>query len=322
MPPLLSICIPTYRRPNYLSECLDSLAREDLADVEIVVRDNCSGDATEEVLRKYQATLGIRYEIARTNEGPDRNFGNVLRTASGQYTWLLGDDDVVRTGMLSAIKRELTAKRPLILQLGFVQANSTLEPLRTVMPVYGGMDENGSIVDKSAYIEAQSNISVLFAFISSYVFARACWDHGDSAEKWYGTCYVQMYQMHSALAAAPQPRIAHLSEPGIIARGNVPSGINNNIGAIMWLDAQTLANLSRTVYGDEVAYRRAFSNVFRKVYSLRTIASVLAQTGKTIDKSTASALIYLGFSSIQLRLAEWLGRPLLRKLALAVARKR
>ena len=319
--PLLSICIPTYKRPSYLAECLDALTREDLSGVEILVRDNGSHDDTESVLRRYQVALGLRYEMGEVNEGPDRNFGRVLRMATGSYVWLLGDDDVVTTGSVTAIKRELLARKPLLLQVGFIQATSTLKPLQQVSPIRAGQDDQGKVLNKAAYIEAQPNVSLLFAFMSSFVFSRSCWDYGETAEKWYGTLYVHVYQIHSALAASQSPRIAHLAEPGVFARGNVPNSVTANVGEIMWLDARTLANLCRTVYGNDPAFQCAFSRVFQKVYSLRTITSVLAQTGKAIDEPTASALAYLGFSPLKLKLAAYLGQPFLRNFALALARK-
>lgn len=321
--PLLTICIPTYRRVDYLSQCLDGLAKEDLSDVEIIIRDNDSGDETESVLRGYQATMmRLRYEISVINEGPDRNFGKLLGMATGDYAWLLGDDDVVTPGSVAAIKQELRTRQPLLLQLGYIQGSSTLEHLHTVSPVRAGVNDRGSLVDIATYVEAQPNVSLLFAFISSFVFKRSCWDHGEAAEKWYGSNYVHLYQMHSALATAASPTVAHLDRPGVVARGNIPNYITANVGGIMWLDACTLADVCRTIYGSDPAIRRAFSRVFHKTYSLRTIASVLAQTGKPIDELTASALTCLGFSRLQLQLAAWLGRPFLRNIALTLVGKR
>ena len=39
---LLSICIPTYNRPESLLNCLNSLAKQKNKDFEVCIADNCS----------------------------------------------------------------------------------------------------------------------------------------------------------------------------------------------------------------------------------------------------------------------------------------
>lgn len=317
--PLLSICIPTYNREGYLRECLASIEAEGPHDqLEVVVSDNASTDHTLDVLEEFQGRLPIRWFVQACNVGADRNFSAVVAESRGDYVWLLGDDDIVTPGSIAAIKQELRTSRPMLLQLGYIQGDSKLAPLRTLSPVRAGLDSEGYLVDIAKYIEAQPNISLLFAFISSFVFQRPCWTHDETTERWHGSNYVHLYQMHSTLAGKATPRIAHLIEPGVVARGNIPNLVTMNIGGIMWLDARTLANLGRTVYGNTPAVQQALGRVFKRAYPLRTIASVLAQTGQALDKSTASDLAYLGFSRPQLRLAIWLGKPLLRRLALTL----
>jgi glycosyltransferase involved in cell wall biosynthesis len=55
--PLLSICIPTYNRAEYLDKSIASIIRQKefhRGDVELVIADNASDDNTEEVVKKYQ----------------------------------------------------------------------------------------------------------------------------------------------------------------------------------------------------------------------------------------------------------------------------
>ena len=53
---LLSICIPTYNRAEYLKKTLESIVwqRDFLSkDVEVVISDNCSTDDTASVVAKF-----------------------------------------------------------------------------------------------------------------------------------------------------------------------------------------------------------------------------------------------------------------------------
>ena len=53
--PTLSICIPTYRRPQILGETLTHLSEIKELDLEVVVSDNASGDETREVVESLDA---------------------------------------------------------------------------------------------------------------------------------------------------------------------------------------------------------------------------------------------------------------------------
>ena len=55
----LSICIPTFNRADYLERTLGSIVCQKYflttSDVEIIISDNCSWDATESISRRYAA---------------------------------------------------------------------------------------------------------------------------------------------------------------------------------------------------------------------------------------------------------------------------
>lgn len=315
--PLLSICIPTYNRAAYLRECLTSLQIDGSWDqIEVIVSDNASTDQTLSVLEDFRDVLPLRWIVQPRNLGADRNFDAVVAEARGEYCWLLGDDDVVIKKSLDAIKHELQSSKPLVLQLGYIQGSSKLDHLKTVLPKKYGLDNSGLLLDIAAYIQAQENISIIFAFISSFVFKRSCWQHSESAKKWFDSNYIHLYQVHTALASTGSPIISHLKQPSIVARGNIANNITANVGEIMWLDARTLADVCCTIYGGQHSIQKAFGELFRRVYPIRTITSVLAQTLRPIDKKTTSALIYLGYSKFQLKMAKWLGKPYLRNLAI------
>lgn len=59
----LSVCIPTYNRARYLENLLAELVSqigELKFSYELLIGDNCSTDATEEVVGRYQDKLNIR----------------------------------------------------------------------------------------------------------------------------------------------------------------------------------------------------------------------------------------------------------------------
>ena len=94
----LSVCIPTYNRAGHLANCLSSLVKNrerSPVEFEVCVSDNGSTDNTEEVVRAAQARLPIRYHRNERNLGIPRNFLNVVSMATGEFAWLVGDDDLL-----------------------------------------------------------------------------------------------------------------------------------------------------------------------------------------------------------------------------------
>ncbi|MEI7498656.1 MAG: glycosyltransferase family 2 protein [Candidatus Falkowbacteria bacterium] len=105
--PILSICIPTYNRHEYLARCLESVQiQTDASDelrqkIEIVISDNGSIDNTTEIVEKFQHNFShFIYVRNQTNIGFDMNVYNVVSQATGKYCWYMGDDDMLINGSL------------------------------------------------------------------------------------------------------------------------------------------------------------------------------------------------------------------------------
>jgi glycosyltransferase involved in cell wall biosynthesis len=92
--PKVSIGMPVYNAEAYLQEALDSLVAQTMDDFEIVISDNASTDATEEMCRAHaHKDDRIRYFRNRENCGVIRNFNSVFRLSKGQYfKWAASDD--------------------------------------------------------------------------------------------------------------------------------------------------------------------------------------------------------------------------------------
>lgn len=104
---LLSICIPTYNRGNFLDIALSriSIAVQGFENkVEIIVSDNNSNDNTKEVLEKYHRIFKFSSFKNEVNIGLNHNLLLLIdKYASGKYCWLLGDDDFIYYNSLEVI---------------------------------------------------------------------------------------------------------------------------------------------------------------------------------------------------------------------------
>lgn len=102
---ILSILIPTYNRLKYIKRQLNFLKNEniDYEDIEIIVSNNCSNDETEKLLSEISKTMPIKVYNQSANIGLIGNFRFLIKQARGNYIWIIGDDDILKTGTISHV---------------------------------------------------------------------------------------------------------------------------------------------------------------------------------------------------------------------------
>ena len=84
----VSVIVPVYNGEKYIARCIDSLLKQTLKEIEIIIINDGSVDKTDEIINSYLPDERIKY-FKRTNHGigSTRNFG--LKQASGEYIGLL-----------------------------------------------------------------------------------------------------------------------------------------------------------------------------------------------------------------------------------------
>lgn len=94
--PRVSVGMPVYNGERFLVKALDSLLNQTFKDFELVISDNASTDATEEICREYAGgDSRIRYFHNEQNRGAAWNFNQVFALSSGAYFKWFAHDDVL-----------------------------------------------------------------------------------------------------------------------------------------------------------------------------------------------------------------------------------
>jgi glycosyltransferase involved in cell wall biosynthesis len=92
--PLVSVLIPTYNSAAYLDRALASAAAQTHQNLQIVVQDNASTDATWDIGTRWSAAdPRISCERNHDNVGPLRNWQAGLKRCTGSYIKVLWSDD-------------------------------------------------------------------------------------------------------------------------------------------------------------------------------------------------------------------------------------
>jgi glycosyltransferase involved in cell wall biosynthesis len=114
--PLVSIGVPVYNGESHLARALDSLLKQQYQNVEIIVSDNGSVDATPLICQTY-ATRDPRVKIHRSdrNMGLAWNFNRVFNLATGTYFMWAAHDDERDPRFLAACVSRLEAEPDAVL---------------------------------------------------------------------------------------------------------------------------------------------------------------------------------------------------------------
>jgi glycosyltransferase involved in cell wall biosynthesis len=100
--PLLSIGLFVYNGEPFLQETLDSILAQTFRDFELIISDNASTDATQQIFESYAAADSrIRYFKNQTNMGAGWNIRRVFSLATGKYFKWAACDDLYEANFLS-----------------------------------------------------------------------------------------------------------------------------------------------------------------------------------------------------------------------------
>ena len=114
--PTLSIGLFVYNGEAFLRETLDSLLGQTFKDFELIISDNASTDATEDICKVYAgADTRIRYFRNETNMGAGWNIRRVFSLATGKYFKWAACDDLYEPAFLEKCINALEANSSYVL---------------------------------------------------------------------------------------------------------------------------------------------------------------------------------------------------------------
>lgn len=92
---MISVIIPAYNVAPYIEECLDSVISQIFADLEIIVVDDGSTDATPQILRQIADTDSRIRIITQPNRGLSEARNAGLDVARGEWVLFVDGDDML-----------------------------------------------------------------------------------------------------------------------------------------------------------------------------------------------------------------------------------
>ncbi len=93
--PLISILVPIYNVERYLRQCLDSICRQTLQDIEIICINDGSTDSSLDIIKEFADQDARIIIIDKPNSGYGDSMNQGLKTARGKYIGIVESDDWV-----------------------------------------------------------------------------------------------------------------------------------------------------------------------------------------------------------------------------------
>ena len=91
--PKISIIVPVYNTEKYLSQCLESLLKQTLTEIEIICIDDGSTDGSGKILEEYRQKDARIIVMRQQNAGQSTARNKGIKIAKGEYVYFVDSDD-------------------------------------------------------------------------------------------------------------------------------------------------------------------------------------------------------------------------------------
>lgn len=212
---LLTISIPTYNGAGTIRNLLDVLIPQCDDRVEVLICDNASTDNTGEIIEEYVEKYPFLEHIRNTkNIGPDSNFILCMTKATGKYTLLLSDDDILVENSLHDILDFLEKNEEMGLvylnAVGFHEKYIDVEHCeRYQRAIYD--NKMFSTTDRKLFMTYAER---MWGFLSCFICLTDAIMSIRNADQFKGTNWLQSY-IHILCADYGKKRLGVISKPVI-----------------------------------------------------------------------------------------------------------
>lgn len=103
--PQISVIVPVYNTATYLEQCLNSLCRQTMREIEIICVNDGSTDQSAEILEKFAKKYPFIRVFSQTNQGQAAARNKGVREAKAPYISFVDSDDWVEPDFLEHLYR-------------------------------------------------------------------------------------------------------------------------------------------------------------------------------------------------------------------------
>ena len=124
---LISVIVPAYNAEKYLSKCLDSILSQTYTNLEIIVINDGSQDATLSIAKGYADKDSRVHIIDKKNQGVSAARNRGIAESNGAFISFVDADDWVHPYMIEALHSLMIKNNTDLAACGIVRTNKELE---------------------------------------------------------------------------------------------------------------------------------------------------------------------------------------------------
>lgn len=272
---MLSICIPTYNRADFLPDTLESIISQADSTVEIVVSDNASTDNTYDIIQSFRSQFpNITYQRLPENIGADRNYLRSVDLARGRYCWLFGSDDVMRAGAVNRVLNELRSGAGIYL-VGLTICTRTLLPINDHPLLLSSKQHKFNLSepeDRHYYFKNAANSTALFSFLGSIIVDREKWNASIGEEKYIGTFWVHVAKCFGMISGGLLLKV--IPDALLLKRGDNDSFMQQGIVPRIAIAVEGYISLGQDYFGTDSVELGHIKRVLRAEWPITSFSLV------------------------------------------------
>jgi glycosyltransferase involved in cell wall biosynthesis len=246
--PLLSICIPIYKRPHLLSQCLQSIVdsgRDYFDSIQVVITDDSTDETNRSVRDLFSQIIPqFKWINNSANMGIDRNILNAVNSSDGKYIWIIGEDDLLVKAGIGNILSFLSQQEQ---ELPFICSN------------YAYVSEDWQTVMKERVLDIQDEAIVTadifmrdymwaIGFIGACIVNRESWHRIDS-DRYIGTFFAHVGTIMAGIA---NRSVAVLPTPLVLNRCGDLATTWNDVAFDVYHGWYRMVDLLAPYYTEEI----------------------------------------------------------------------
>lgn len=103
--PLISVVVPAYNAETRIASAMEAIIAQDYPNIEIIVVNDASTDATEEIVRRALTNCGRPFTIINheKNRGETASRNTGMDAMKGEFVWFLDADDMAEKNLVSVL---------------------------------------------------------------------------------------------------------------------------------------------------------------------------------------------------------------------------
>ncbi|TLU74409.1 glycosyltransferase family 2 protein [Lichenicoccus roseus] len=260
--PLVSIGLPVFNGEAYVSDAIRSILTQTMADLELVICDNCSTDATQAICEAFaKADARVRYVRNPRNLGAGPNYDRCFHLARGTYFKWAAHDDMMAPDYLERAVAALEADPAAVLcTVGIREIGPDGETLRVFANEFPGVTSRSAAARFGGLIHTRHQCEDFFG-----LYRRSALIGSGLHDNYSGSDRVLLAEMalRGPWVSAPEPLFLHREHDKRYTRAVL---LVDPRQAALWQDTSGRARQRNTMFHWGI-YRRYWKLVNKSVAS-------------------------------------------------------